>query len=123
MNGIPEKQKSEFAHPVNPPIGIGQRCTKCHETKAPNEFNRDAQKRTGLSSRCRDCLKENATIRRSLYGKEINAGQRKWQKEHPESVKEWARKWREKNLDKWNNYSKQWRERNPEKYRQQRERE
>ena len=117
MSGIPESPMCAGAPLVNPSIGIEKRCSKCHETKALNEFNRDSQKRTGLSSKCRECLKIIAARHRLTNRTAIREAYGKWAKAHPESIKKYGAKWRGKNLAKWNNYSKQWRERNPEQYR------
>jgi hypothetical protein len=35
-----------------------KRCSRCHETKPLDEYNRDSGARDGLNARCRNCHRE-----------------------------------------------------------------
>jgi len=91
MNGIRDCQKSGSAQSVNPPIGIGKRCSGCGEKKPFSDFRKYNDSRQLTRKECRKC--ENL---------------RYWQKKHPDeersyekkNKKDSVRKWRTENPDK-----------------------
>lgn len=64
-----------------------KRCTKCREEKAASEFQSDAQKRTGLSSRCKACLSAGQKARLKLHPGESTKYVQAWRAKNPERAK------------------------------------
>lgn len=81
-----------------------QKCTKCKKRKPITSFHKDAQKKTGYSSHCKECKKkwcqENSEY---LVKKSIE-----WQKLNPDRAKEHALKWTKNNPDKVKTYRKKY---------------
>lgn len=71
---------------------ISKRCTKCGETKSFSDFTKDKSKKSGYCSWCKECHSE------------LSA---KWNRLHPEKVKESLRKWLSENIEKRRQYSRE----------------
>lgn len=56
-------------------------CTRCHQTKPASEFGKEARKRNGLRSECRQCRRE--------YERERRATDPIWAERHRERNREW----------------------------------
>ena len=68
-------------------------CSKCGETKPPDQFNRDARARDGLGTQCRACRNE--------------AG-RRWHQENQERAHETHQRWIQENPERKNEYYRQY---------------
>lgn len=76
-----------------------KRCTKCGEHKPLNAFSKDADKRDGLSTRCKPCKSvEHAA----------------WRAKNPDAVKSNYAAWYAKNADKARAYSREYARKHPE---------
>lgn len=76
-----------------------KKCTYCKSEKPLTAFGKDSYKKSGLTSRCKDCMAESS---------------RKYRARSPEKSRETAKKYRERNLgkerDRYTRYNKE----NPE---------
>lgn len=75
-----------------------KQCSKCKQVKAPDCFNTDRSRSSGLQSRCKVCNRE-----------EVYA----WKREHKEVTVAAVRDWQMRNEVKVRNYRKKWEDKNP----------
>ena len=75
-------------------------CSKCNRSLEPAAFYVDATKKSGLSSRCRECVKESAGCWYRDNTARARASAKRWQAENPERY--YARKlaWQKANPEK-----------------------
>ena len=92
-------------------------CSKCKSEKQDNEFHKDAQKKGGLASSCRECHSAKNSSWYLLNKEKVKAASILYRSENKEKVRAANIKWVFKNQDKVNETNKRWRERNPEKIR------
>jgi hypothetical protein len=92
----------------------GKRCTKCGETKQPEEFHRDRTKPDGWSYQCKACCCERARRWREANPERHREKTRKWEKANPERVRELQRRWAADNPEAIREASRRWREAHPE---------
>jgi hypothetical protein len=75
-------------------------CTKCGQEKDESEFATDRQKKDGLTSRCKSCIRA------------VNSS---WKSRNPEKHKQINREWKAKNADRVKESSAEWYENNKER--------
>jgi hypothetical protein len=75
-------------------------CTKCHETKPLEAFNKQAQGKYGHASTCRDCAKAWKAEYRREHADKVLESKRKWETNNPGKASEQAKRWAEKNPDR-----------------------
>lgn len=71
-------------------------CKQCDTTKPKSEFHKEARRKDGLNTYCRQCRSQTA---------------KEWYEKNKEQAKKTAIAWQEKNPD----YKKEWRKNNPDK--------
>lgn len=91
-------------------------CTKCHQEKALDDFNKQAAGKHGRDSQCRDCAKARQAKWRQENPDKIRAGKKKWKDENPDRVVEYQRQWRMDNADLIAEYRQKYYEENRERY-------
>lgn len=84
-----------------------QRCTACRRTMLGSAFSRDRSRKSGLTPRCKDCLKKARNSRTP---------------ERREAHRQQMASWRQRNPAQQRRLNREWRHRNPEKVREKRRR-
>lgn len=79
-------------------------CTKCKAEKFEEDFYKDANKKDGLKSWCKDCHLEDNKKREEKY----NETRRNYRKEHSEECKENKRRYYKNNKEKILKNNKKW---------------
>jgi hypothetical protein len=87
-----------------------KQCTKCHESKPLDGFNKSSQGKDGHASWCRECAKSVQAEWRRANPK----AQSEWRTKNPGKQAEYNKRWTDKNPDKQAQYSKRWYEANSE---------
>ena len=72
-------------------------CTKCFIEKLISEFHKDAQKKNGLSSKCKSCAHLDRIKRYANTREQSIKYSKKWSKENSEKSKEFKKNWIIKN--------------------------
>ncbi|AEJ92131.1 HNH endonuclease [Mycobacterium phage Optimus] len=107
-------------------------CSKCKAVKPVDRFNRAPDKRSGLSSQCKDCIKERAARHYAENRERLLRRNKEWAEANPEKAREvrrrsvqknreqrklYAREYRKRRPDITKAAERRWRENNPEAYR------
>lgn len=92
-------------------------CAKCGENKDVSEYHRDAQKKDGLRSWCKSCIRVQSVSYRQRNKDTLRRKGRRWRLENRDKTDEYARKYRESNEDKVRSRKREWREKNKDKTR------
>lgn len=91
-----------------------KRCIVCAEEKPTTEFSKQAARKDGLRSQCKEC----DTVARKKYyaanADDMKAKAAKWRAENPEAHKQRLSEWRAKNPEKIKAQRKAWTEDNPD---------
>ena len=97
-----------------------KKCTKCGKRKRLTSFNKESCNKDGLEFRCRICSREDRRVYYQNGGKKfIDKSNKRWAKQNPEKIKEYAKKraakWRTKNPEKSKIYDQLYRLKNKKK--------
>jgi len=101
-----------LSHEPDPTI-TEKMCSKCKETKAISEFSKAKQRKSGYSSRCKDCDQAYYNARHEHYLQ--NGRERRSQPGYKESYSEYAKEYREKNRESLREKRRAHREENKER--------
>ena len=93
-------------------------CTKCGETKARSEFNKDRSRRDGLRSCCKPCSREYGRRYHAANRESERERRRKYREENREACLERDRKYREENREALLERGRKYREENLEAIRE-----
>lgn len=98
---------------------IIKRCTKCEQEypATPEYFERDKQKRDGLSSQCKQCRRATKQIYRDENRDEYRRKMREWHASHRDKSHEHGAKWRNANREHIRVHARLYRIENQEKIR------
>ena len=91
-------------------------CTGCEQTKELTEFYKDSQKRDGLQSRCKVCIKAYKKKWYQNNREKHNAKSKKWQQNNREKRNASAKKWQQNNREKHNASARKYYQNNREKH-------
>jgi len=89
-------------------------CSCCKEVKDYALFHKDAQKKDGLTSVCKECRSRSASKEYDKVKEKRKASSRAWKKRNPEKVREQVRRHRLKYLEEKRQYDRQRAKNNPE---------
>ncbi len=87
-------------------------CPKCKTSKEDTEFNKNKSKRDGLSSHCKVCINETASLPKN---READAKRYKeYSEKNKAKIAEKGKAWYEANKERMSQYFKDYRKRRPE---------
>lgn len=81
-----------------------KKCTKCQIEKPFEEFVKHKQFKSGIGSKCKECIKEYS---RQRYKTHSNVW-KKWSDNNKDKIRINNKKWKENNLEKYIEYQKQY---------------
>lgn len=86
-------------------------CTKCHQEKVLDDFNKQAAGRLGRTSACRDCDRARQAKWRQENPEATRAAKKRWNEQNPD----YAKNYREENAERMLELKREWRKKNPER--------
>jgi len=83
-------------------------CTRCHETKSIDRFNRDKTRGDGRFPQCKACCKKYAAAYYKQNSEKVKANVANYKLANPEKRAEIRKRWLENNRHKNREYQREW---------------
>ena len=92
-----------------------KQCTKCGEEKKLEEFGKDPRLLSGVSGRCRECVRKKNQRYKRLNKEKVLQGSRSYREKNLEKCRKRENEYNKKNREKRREYQKEYRKNNKQK--------